>query len=153
VDLIVSGSRAAAAGAGQSITIVLDRQVDIARGDVLTHSRDRPTVARRFGARLTWLDREPLDLARRYALKHGTQFVSASVESLESRLDLATLAADTSAERLDFNDLGAVRIAVNRPLVADRYAVNRATGSFILVDEATHHTVAAGMISELGPHG
>ncbi len=153
VDLVASGSRAAAAGAGQSITVVLDRQLDIARGDLITHSRDRPTVARRFGARLTWLDREPLDTARRYALKHTTRFVSANVEHLESRLDVATLTPDTSADRLDFNDLGAVRLRVNRPLVADRYAVNRATGSFILVDEATNHTVAAGMISELGPHG
>ena len=71
--------------------------------------------------------------------------------SLESRLDLATL-EPAAATTLAFNDLGAVRIAVGRALIIDPYAVNRATGSFILIDEATHHTVAAGMISEIA-HG
>ncbi len=72
----------------------------------------------------------------------------AGIEALESRLDLATLQPDSSATTLDFNDLGTVRLAVARPLIADLYAANRATGSFILIDEATNHTVAAGMISE-----
>ncbi len=136
------------AGAGRSVTLVLDRQVDIARGDVLSHADDAPLALRRFGARLTWLDREPLSTGRRYWLKHGTQTVRAGIEALESRLDLATLQPDASATTLGFNDLGTVRVAVARPLIADLYAANRATGSFILIDEATHHTVAAGMISE-----
>ena len=136
------------AGAGRSVTLVLDRQVDIARGDVLSHSDDAPLALRRFGARLTWLDRDPLTTGRRYWLKHGTQTVRAGIEALESRLDLATLQPDSSATTLDFNDLGTVRLAVARPLIADLYAANRATGSFILIDEATNHTVAAGMISE-----
>jgi len=75
--------------------------------------------------------------------------VRATIESLESKLDLETLLPDAGAETLAFNDLGTVRIAVGRALIADRYADNRATGSFILIDEATHHTVAAGMISEV----
>jgi sulfate adenylyltransferase subunit 1 len=139
------------AGAGRSVTVVLDRQVDVARGDVITHASDPPRVARRFAARLTWLDREPLSSARRYWLKHGTRTVRATVET-ESRLDLETLLPDTAAERLEFNDLGRVRVAVAHPLVADRFADNRAGGSFILIDEATHHTVGAGMISEVS-HG
>jgi sulfate adenylyltransferase subunit 1 len=137
------------ASAGRSITVVLDRQIDVARGDVLTHVNDPPVVARRFGARLTWLDRDPLSIGRRYWLKHGTQTVRATIESLESRIDLETLLPDDSAETLAFNDLGTVRIAVGRALIADTYAANRATGSFILIDEATHHTVAAGMIAEV----
>jgi len=140
----------ATAGAGQSITVVLDRQVDIARGDVLSHVKDAPTAARRFDARLTWLDRDPLALGRRYWLKHGTKSVRASVEELRSRLDLETLQPDTTAGALSFNDIGTARIGVTQPIAADRYADNRATGSFILVDEATNHTVAAGMISEIG---
>ena len=137
------------ASAGRSITVVLDRQIDVARGDVLTHVNDAPVVARRFGARLTWLDRDPLSTGRRYWLKHGTQTVRATIETLESKIDLETLLPDTAAETLAFNDLGTVRIAVGRGLIADTYAANRATGSFILIDEATHHTVAAGMISEV----
>ena len=148
-DLVTLDGSLDRAGAGRSLTVVLDRQVDVARGDLLSHVNDPPTVARRFAARLTWLDRDPLSTGRRYWLKHGTQTVRATIERLESRLDLATLLPDSAAETLAFNDLGTVRIAVGRAIIADRYADNRATGSFILIDEATNHTVAAGMISEL----
>ncbi len=117
---------------------------------MLSHVEHPPAVARRFAARLTWLDRDPLSRGRRYWLKHGTQTVRATIEALESKLDLEALTPDAGAETLVFNDLGTVRIAVGRPLIADLYAGNRATGGFILIDEATHHTVAAGMISEVG---
>ena len=133
------------AGAGRSVTIVLDRQVDIARGDIITHATEVPRVLRRFAARVVWMDRDALTAGRRYWLKHGTQTVRATVESLESRLDLDTM-QPANAHSIEFNDIGAVRIAVARPIAADPYATNRATGSFILIDEATHHTVAAGMI-------
>jgi sulfate adenylyltransferase subunit 1 len=148
-DIVTVDGTLESANAGSSITLVLDRQIDVARGDVITHVQDAPVVARRFGARLTWLDRDPLSTGRRYWLKQGTQTVRATIESLESRLDLETLQPDRAADTLGFNDIGTVRIAVGRALVADRYADNRATGSFILIDEATHHTVAAGMISEV----
>jgi len=147
-DIVTLEGSVAAAGAGRSATLVLDRQVDLARGDLLSHVHDAPTIVRRFNARLAWLDREPLSTGRRYWLKHGTQTVRASIEALESRLDLDTLAPDRSASGLEFNDLGTARIAVSRPLATDDYAANRATGSFILIDEITHHTVAGGMIGE-----
>ena len=73
----------------------------------------------------------------------------ATVEALHSRLDLTTLEPDAGAATLEFNDIGTARIVVGRALVADVYADNRATGSFILIDEATNHTVAGGMISEV----
>ena len=148
-DLVTLDGSLDRAGAGRSLTVVLDRQVDVARGDLLSHVNDPPTVIRRFAARLTWLDRDPLSTGRRYWLKHATQTVRATIEQLESRLDLATLQPDSAASTLAFNDLGTARIAVGRGIIADRYADNRATGSFILVDEATNHTVAAGMISEI----
>jgi sulfate adenylyltransferase subunit 1 len=148
-DIVTLDGTLEAASSGRSITVVLDRQVDIARGDLLSHANDTPTVAKRLGARLTWLDRDPLAPGRRYWLKHTTQMVRATIESLESRLDLATLQPDAAAATLAFNDIGTVTITVARPLIADRYAVNRATGSFILIDEATNHTVAGGMISEV----
>ena len=116
--------------------------------DLISHAHDAPSIIRRFGARLTWLDRDPLSQGRRYWLKQGTQTVRATIEALESRLDLTTLLPDAQAATLAFNDIGTVRIAVARPIIADAYAANRATGSFILVDEATNHTVAGGMIAE-----
>jgi len=134
-----------AAGPGRSVTVVLDRQVDIARGDILTHANEAPRALRRFGARVVWMDRDALTVGQRYWLKHGTRTVRATVESLDSRLDLDML-QPVRAQSLEFNDIGAVRIAAASPIAADAYASNRATGSFILIDEATHHTVAAGMI-------
>jgi sulfate adenylyltransferase subunit 1 len=148
-DIVTLDGALHSASAGRSVTVVLDRQVDVARGDLLSHAYDAPSVVRRFRARLTWLDRDPLSRGRRYWLKHGTQMVRASIESLDSRLDLTTLQPDATAQTLAFNDIGTVRIGVARPLIADAYAANRATGSFILIDEATHHTVAGGMISEV----
>jgi sulfate adenylyltransferase subunit 1 len=148
-EIVTLDGTAQSAGAGRSITVVLDRPVDIARGDVLSHASGVPRVTSRFGARLTWLDRDPLSTGRRYWLKHGTQTVRATIEKLDSRLDLETLRPDPAAATLAFNDLGSVRIAVGHALIADTYAENRATGSFILIDDATNHTVAAGMISEL----
>jgi sulfate adenylyltransferase subunit 1 len=148
-DIVTLEGTLHAAAAGRSITLVLDRQIDIARGDLVSHAHARPSVVRRFGARLTWLDREPLSTGGRYWLKHGTQTVRATIEKLESRLDLTSLSADAAASTLWFNDIGTARIAVARPLIADTYRENRATGSFILIDEATNHTAAGGMISEL----
>jgi sulfate adenylyltransferase subunit 1 len=144
-EIVTVDGTLTAAGAGRSVTVVLDRQVDIARGDILTHTHDVPRVLRRFGARLVWLDREPLTAGGRYWLKHGTHMLRANVESIDSRLELATLQAGPGTS-LELNDIGTVRIAASRPIAADPYIANRATGSFILIDEASNHTVAAGMI-------
>src|SRR6185369_4691523 len=103
------------AGAGRSVTVVLDRPVDVARGDLLSHVQDPPAVARRVTARLAWLDREPLSTARRYWLKTGTQAVRATIERLDSRLDLESLTPDATAAALEFNDLGTAQIALARP--------------------------------------
>ena len=147
--VLTHGRELICAGVGRSVTVVLDRQVDVARGDVLSHVDDPPTVVRRFGTRLAWLDREPIATGRRYWLKHGALTVRATVETVESRLDLVSLQPQHDSAVLNFNDLGSARIATARPLVVDPYAANRAGGSFILIDEASHRTVAAGMIS---PH-
>ena len=151
-ELLVGAANVDFAAAGRSVTVVLDRQIDLARGDLLSHPHDAPTVSRRLGARLTWLDQEPLAAGGRYWLKHTTQTVRATVEALESRLDLDTLSEDRAADTLEFNDLGGVRLALARPVVADLYAANRATGSFVLIDEASHRTVAGGMITQAS-HG
>ena len=148
-DIVTLDGTLAAAGPGRSITVVLDRQIDVARGDVISHPRNHPSIARHIGARLAWLDREPLQIGGRYLLKHTTRMVRATIETLESRLDLATLQPDVSADVLKFNDLGAVRISLSPALIVDRYSENRSTGSFILVDEVTNRTVAAGIVCEM----
>ncbi len=148
-DIVTLEGTLAEAGTGRSVTVVLDRQVDIARGDVLTHRRDAPLVARKFTARLAWLDRDALSTGRRYWLKQGTKTVRATVDEVLHRLDLATLAPDAAAATLEFNDIGLARLTVASPLVVDPYHANRHTGSFVLIDDATHHTVAAGMIEEV----
>ena len=137
------------AGPAQSVTLVLDRQIDVSRGDVLSHRANAPAPARQFTARLAWLDRDALSTSRRYWLKSGTRTVRATVDEVLHRLDLATLAPDTSADELAFNDLGLARLSTAAPIVADPYRANRHTGSFILIDDASHHTVAGGMIEAL----
>jgi sulfate adenylyltransferase subunit 1 (EFTu-like GTPase family) len=113
---------------------------------MLSHAHDAPWITRRFAARLAWMDREPLVPGQRYLLKHGTQAVRATVEAIDSRLDLETLDAAAPTATLAFNDLGRVRLTLARVIAADAYTDNRATGAFILVDEVTHRTVAGGMI-------
>ena len=152
-DIVTLDGSLARAHAGRSVTVLLDHQVDIARGDLLSHRDDAPWVTRRFAARLAWMDREPLASGQRYLLKHGTQSVRATVEAIDSRLDLETLDPAAAADALAFNDLGRVRFVLSRVIAADPYAENRASGAFILVDEVTHRTVAGGMIEAEGTRG
>ncbi|MBL8519697.1 MAG: 50S ribosome-binding GTPase [Betaproteobacteria bacterium] len=148
-----------AAAAPQSVTLLLDTQLDISRGDLFAHAGELPTVTHRLVANLAWMAREPLDVAngkpQRYLIKHTTQSVRALVEAIDFRLDVNTLARDTGVTTFQLNDIGRVRLKTQKPLAVDSYRANRATGSFILIDEATHQTVAAGMIQAEGenPNG
>jgi sulfate adenylyltransferase subunit 1 len=133
-----------AAGAGRSVTVVLDRQVDIARGDILTHVHDAPRCCAASARAWCGSIRDPLAIGARYWLKHGAQTIARPSSRYNRDLTSTTLQSDVSAQGLAFNDIGMVRIAAGRAIAADPYAGNRATGSFILIDEATNHTVAAG---------
>ena len=141
-----------AAGAGRSVSLILDRQIDVARGDLLTHANHPPVVTDSFGARLAWLDAAPLDPRRAYLVKHGTAVVKARIAAVLDRLDIQTLQPIEGSTPLAANDIGRVSIKTARPLPLDRYADVRATGSFLLIDEATLATVAAGLIEDL-PRG
>ena len=135
----------ASADVGQSVTLVLDRELDISRGDLLA-AADRPaTLLTTLTADLCWLSEEPLDMNRRYFLKHTTRHVFARVANINAVLDIDTQCKHP-ANRLQLNDVAEVVINVQQPLAADAYNVTRATGAFILIDEITHQTVAAGMI-------
>jgi sulfate adenylyltransferase large subunit len=132
--------------APQSVTLVLDRELDVSRGDLIVSTQAQATVAKRLQAALVWMDARPLQRNRRYLLKHTSQTVPAFVSSLEHRTNIGTLAHE-AAETLEMNGIGVVNIDLLRPIALDLYGENRSTGAFILIDAETNSTVAAGMIT------
>jgi sulfate adenylyltransferase large subunit len=137
-----------AAAPPQSVTIRLADDVDVSRGDLLADPERPPDVAPELTAHLCWMSERPLEPRARLGVKHTTRSARAVVEELVSVVDMDTLEDRESPERLELNDLAVVRLRLAEPLVVDSYARSPATGAFILVDEATNDTVAAGMILE-----
>jgi sulfate adenylyltransferase subunit 1 len=131
---------------GESVTIQLADDIDVSRGDMLADPERAPTVARELEARLCWMSERPLEPRAKLGIKHTSRTVRAIVEELVSVVDIQSLTDLPSPERLELNDIALVRLRLSEPLAVDPYAENRATGSFILIDEATNDTVAAGMI-------
>jgi sulfate adenylyltransferase subunit 1 len=133
-----------------SVTLTLEDEIDISRGDVLAASSALPTVASSFIASLVWMSETPLDLSRRYLLKQGSRSVHAQVQSVVRVVDLAHLAGQISAPavsaELGINGIADVSLETLQSLAFDSYAANRHTGSFVLIDLQTNATVAAGMI-------
>jgi sulfate adenylyltransferase subunit 1 len=139
----------AEAHAPLSVTLVLNHELDISRGDLIASANSTPSVTRHIGASLVWMDQQPLRLNRRYLLKHTSHTVPAFVASIAHRTNIGTLAHEPAA-MLEINEIGVVSIELLRPIALDLYAENRATGQFILIDAATNRTVAAGMITSVG---
>jgi bifunctional enzyme CysN/CysC len=143
-----------------SVTVRLEDEIDVGRGDLLCRPADAPTVARHLEATLCWMSEAPLRAGTRYALKHTTRTVRATIERLETRVDMHTLDDIVAPGELALNDIGRVRLRTSAPIMVDPYVRNRVTGAFILVDETSNDTVAAGMIAEaseeagapFGPH-
>ncbi len=133
------------ATAGQSVTLVLNEYVDVSRGDMLAGSAQPATLLKQVTADVCWMADEPLDLRRKYWLKHGTRQTAAKFARIDTLLDVNTQERHP-AEGLKLNDIARVQLTVQQPLAADAYDAIRATGAFILIDEVTHQTVAAGMI-------
>ena len=131
--------------AGQSVTLVLNEYVDVSRGDMLAGAEQPATPLKQVTADVCWMSDEPLDLRRKYWIKHGTRQTAAKVAKVDTILDVNTQER-YAAEGLKLNDIARVSLTVQQPLAADAYADIRATGAFILIDEVTHQTVAAGMI-------
>jgi bifunctional enzyme CysN/CysC len=132
------------------VTIELADDIDIARGDLICRPHNRPHVGQDLDAMVCWLTSESeLKPGGRYTIQHTTRSTRATVRGLDYRLDINTLHRDESAELLTLNEIGRVRLRTQRPLLFDAYRSSRETGSFILVDEATNNTVAAGVI--IGP--
>jgi sulfate adenylyltransferase subunit 1 len=131
-----------------SVTLTLDRELDISRGDLMVSSDAPATLTRRCKAALVWMDQRSLERGRRYLLKHSCQTVSASIPSLDHRTDIETLAREP-AETLGMNDIGVATLQFARPIAVDRYAENRTTGAFVLIDPETNGTIAAGMVLDV----
>jgi sulfate adenylyltransferase subunit 1 (EFTu-like GTPase family) len=131
---------------GSSVTILLEDDVDVARGDLLADP-ERPTVvAREVTARVCWMTERALEDRARLLVKHTTRTVPARVDEIVSVVDIHTLEDRERPGRMELNDLGVVRFRLGDPIMVDPYARNRATGAFILIDEATNDTVGAGMV-------
>jgi sulfate adenylyltransferase large subunit len=128
-----------------SVALRLTDEVDISRGDMIVDLEDQPVSARELEAIVCWMDEQPLQPRGRYTIKHTTRSARAIVEQLEHRVDVNTL-EHVPAQQLALNEIGRVQLRCSSPLVVDPYARNRTTGSFILIDESTNDTVAAGMI-------
>jgi sulfate adenylyltransferase large subunit len=137
------------AGAPQSVTVLLEDEIDISRGDMLVPALQAPHISRRIEAMLVWMNSRALEGERTYLLKHTTQTVRATVIRVKYRLNVNTLAHE-EASGLGLNEIGSVALETHRPIFFDSYADNRITGSFILIDPATNETIAAGMIQGRG---
>jgi sulfate adenylyltransferase subunit 1 len=134
------------AGLHAAVTLVLADAVDISRGDMLVHGNASPASRRDLDATLCWLSETPLDSRRNYFLRHTTREVRARIDGIDHLWDVATHARQPPRDTLRMNDIGRVGLTLAQPVFADRYADNRVTGSFVLIDEATNNTVAAGLI-------
>ena len=130
-----------------SVTIRLEDDIDVSRGDLICRPNNQATVTQDLEAMLCWMDESrPMTVGNRYTIKHTTRTVRTIVRDLHYRLDVNTLHRDEVTDRLALNEIGRVRLRTTAPLIADDYRRNRATGGFIVIDESSNRTVAAGMV-------
>ena len=130
-----------------AVTITLEDELDISRGDMLCRPHNAPIIAQEIDAQVCWMDEAaPMTVGAKYAIKHTTRWAKALVRDIAYRIDVNTLHRHEDAEQLALNEIGRVQLRVTQPLFVDHYQDNRQTGSFILVDERTNKTAAAGVI-------
>ncbi|MGA9102977.1 sulfate adenylyltransferase subunit 1, partial [Aeromicrobium sp.] len=130
-----------------SVTIRLEDDVDVSRGDMICRQHNAPTPTQDVDAMVCWMSPQPLQPRQKLAIKHTTRTARAMVKDIQYRLDVNTLHRDQDTHELGLNEIGRVQLRTTAPLLTDPYAKNRTTGSFILVDEATGVTVGAGMVN------
>ncbi|MFZ0708909.1 MAG: GTP-binding protein [Terrimicrobiaceae bacterium] len=130
----------------QSVTLVLEHDIDVSRGDVFVDPNDLPGASAELHAKVCWMHPRPLQRGRKYFLKHMTQTVQAVVTAIEHRINVSTLDTEPETPELAMNDIGEIRLRTSKPLIFDSYATNRLTGSFILIEQGTNATVGAGML-------
>lgn len=130
----------------QSVTVCLEDDIDISRGDLLVGFENLPGLNSDLHAKICWMNPKPLQQGKKYYLKHTTQTVQAMVTSIEYRIKLSTFEPEPAPNELAMNDIGVIRLKTSKPLVFDGYVINRLTGSFILIEQGTNLTVGAGML-------
>ena len=130
----------------QSVTLVLEDDVDISRGDMIIGPHHLPGSSSDLRADVCWMHAKPLKAGQKYVLRHTTRTVAAAISRIEERIDMTTMDPEPNPEQLARNDVGEIRIQTSGPLVYDGYNTNRLTGSFILVEQGSNATVAAGML-------
>jgi bifunctional enzyme CysN/CysC/sulfate adenylyltransferase subunit 1 len=130
----------------QSITLRLEHDIDVSRGDLIIGRENLPGMSADLHARVCWMHPQPLQRNRKYLLKHATQTVQAVVTDIEDRINVSTFEPEPDAPELALNDIGEIRLKTSKPLIFDGYAANRLTGSFILIKPETNATVGAGML-------
>ena len=145
-EIHTAGGPAPEAFCPQSVTVVLDDDLDISRGDMIADLDLPPGEGSEFHAKICWMHPRPLQRGRKYLLKHTTQTVQAIVTSVESRLNFTDLEPESAPAELALNDIGEIHLKTSKPLHFDGYANNRLTGSFILIEQGTNATAGAGML-------
>ncbi|WP_273527366.1 sulfate adenylyltransferase subunit CysN [Pseudomonas sp.] len=130
---------------GEAITLTLEDEIDVSRGDMLVHADNRPRIADSFEAMLVWMGEEPMLPGKKYDIKRATSYVPGSIASIIHSVDVNTLER-AAASSLQLNEIGKVRVSLDAPIALDGYAQNRTTGAFIVIDRLTNGTVGAGMI-------
>ncbi|MFC2107545.1 sulfate adenylyltransferase subunit CysN [Bacteroidota bacterium] len=129
----------------QSVTLNLEDEIDVSRGDILVHPNNMPRVERHFEAMMVWMDESPMDPSRQLYIKQNTHGTKARIDKIRYRVDVNTLER-SDVDHFELNEIGRVVITTVKPLFFDPYQRNRKTGSFILIDPVSHNTVAVGMI-------
>jgi bifunctional enzyme CysN/CysC/sulfate adenylyltransferase subunit 1 len=145
-EILTPEGRADEAFCPQSVTLVLEHDIDVSRGDMIVDPASLPGASTDLHAKICWLHPRPLQRGKKYFLKHTTQVVQAAVTKIEHRINIATLDLEPEAPELGMNDIGEVRLRTSGPLIFDGYAANRLTGSFILIEQGTNATVGAGLL-------
>jgi sulfate adenylyltransferase subunit 1 len=130
----------------QSVTLVLEHDIDVSRGDMIIGPDNLPGASTDLHAKVCWMHPRPLLRGKKYFLKHTSQTVQAVVTDIEDRINVSTFEPEPDAPELALNDIGEIRLKTAKPLIFDGYATNRLTGSFILIEQGTNATVAAGML-------
>jgi sulfate adenylyltransferase subunit 1 len=132
--------------APMSVTLRLKDEIDISRGDMIVRKNNQPEAKQDVEAMVCWLGDKPMQANGKYALKHTSNDVRCMIKDIQYKLDINTLHRLEDDKNIEMNDIARIKLRTTKPIFVDEYSRNRMTGSFVLIDEATNNTVAAGMI-------
>ncbi|MAL60750.1 MAG: sulfate adenylyltransferase, partial [Flavobacteriaceae bacterium] len=132
--------------APMSVSITLEDDIDVSRGDMIVKTNNKPEPLQEFSAMLCWLHNQPARPRAKYTILHTSNEQKAMIQDVLYKIDINTYNREEDDKTLNMNDIARIKIRTTRPLMIDEYRDNRITGSFVLIDDATHETVAAGMI-------